>query len=77
MEVSHASQKKLSLIVTRGDGPGLLGRNWLVELQIDWRGVYQIQEPAALTVVLKAHKALFQRELGTITCAKAELHMDP
>ena len=56
VEVSHASQrKKLSLIVTRGDGPSLLGRNWLAELQIDWRGVYQIQEPVGLTVVLKAH----------------------
>ena len=59
------------------DGPSLLGRNWLAELQIDWRGVYQIQEPAALAAVLKAHKALFKREFGTITCAKAELHMDP
>ena len=78
VEVSHASQrKKLSLIVTRGDGPSLLGRNWLAELQIDWRGVYQIQEPAALAAILKAHEALFRRELGTITCAKAELHMDP
>ena len=25
----------------------------------------------------RAHEALFRRELGTITCAKAELHMDP
>ena len=78
VEVSHAWQhKKLTLIVTEGNGLSLLGRNWLGELQIDWKGTYKLREPAALTAVLEAHEAVFRKELGTITRAKAKLHVDP
>lgn len=78
VEVRHAAQQKqLTLIVTKGSGPSLLGRNWLTELRIDWKTTYQIQESTALTAVLDAHQAVFRKELGTITCAKAELHVDP
>ena len=36
--VVHGSQQKvLPLIVTEGQGPSLLGRNWLGELKLDWK----------------------------------------
>jgi len=75
--VTHAGQQKqLSIIVTEGSGPSLLGRNWLEELRIDWRSTHQVRELTGLTKVLKSHEVVFKEELGTITCAKASLHVD-
>ena len=78
VEVSHvAQQKKLTHVVTKGNGPSLLGRNWMAELQLDWKSTYQIKESPALTAILDAHQAVFRKELGTITCAKVEFYVDP
>ena len=78
VQVSHAGQQKqLQLVVTEGNGPALLGRNWLEVLQINWKGVYQVRDTAELEAVLAAHDSVFKSELGTITCTKAQLHMDP
>ena len=78
VQVSYArQQKQLQLVVTEGNGPALLGRNWLEVLQIDWKGVYQVRDTAQLEAVLAAHGSVFKSELGTITCTKAQLHMDP
>ena len=76
--VEHqGNHKKLPLIITKGRGPSLLGRNWLGELRIDWKSAYKVQEIDPLSSVLKKHQAVFEIGLGTITCAKAALHIDP
>ena len=36
-----------------------------------------VRESSALATVLHDHRAVFKNELGTITCAKAEIHVDP
>ena len=69
VNIQHNGQcKRLPLIITRGEGPSLLGRNWLGELRIDWRGIYKVQETDALSAVLSKHKAIFRDELGTNMC---------
>ena len=73
----HGQERKLSLIVTKGNGPSLLGRDWLTELRLDWKTTYHIRESPALTAILESHKSVFANELGTITGAKAEIHVDP
>ena len=70
-------RKKLVLIVTKGQGPSLLGRNWLAELKIDWKNTYRVQGTDPLTAVLEVHKALFHKELGTINGITATLQVDP
>ena len=70
-------QRRLPLLVTKGNGPGLLGRNWLTELRLDLKSTYHVRESPALAAVLNDHRAVFNNELGTITCAKAEIHVDP
>ena len=72
VNIQHNGQSK-----QHGEGPSLLSRNWLVELRIDWRGTYKVEKTDALTAVLDKHKAVFRDELGTITCAKASLCIDP
>ena len=78
VEVEHGGQcKKLVLVVTEGQGPSLLGRNWLGELKIDWKNTYKVQESNTLTAVLDAHEAVFRKELGTINCTTAKIQVDP
>ena len=55
VEVSHAAQQKKLTPVIKGNGLSLLGRNWLAELQLDWKSTYQIQESPALTAKLLVH----------------------
>ena len=43
VEVNYEGQsEKLPLVVTPGDTPTLLGRNWLKQLQIDWNKVFAV-----------------------------------
>ncbi len=75
VEVEHrGQQKQLPLIVTEGQGPSLLGRNWL---KLDWSAAYRVQEPDPLAAVLEAHETVFQEELGTIRGASAKIQVDP
>ncbi len=60
VEVKHGSQQvKLPLVLVRGQGPSLLGRDWLVQLKLDWKAAL-----GPLSEILEAHKTVFQEELG-------------
>ena len=75
VDVCHRDQqKRLTLIVTEGNGPSL---HWLTELRLNWKTTYQVRNSSALAAVLDDHKEIFRNELGTITCVKAEIHVDP
>ena len=66
--VQHNGQgAKLSLLVVKGDGPSLLGRDWLQQLQIDWQTVNRVHE-SPLDELLNKHKAVFEEGLGTLRC---------
>ncbi|XP_047741571.1 uncharacterized protein LOC125179544 [Hyalella azteca] len=61
MDVVHAGKRlKLNIFVVRGDGPTLLGRDWLKQLKLDWTAVYRINSlddiltmPLCLMVALR------------------------
>ena len=48
----------LPLVVVKGKGPNLLGRNWLEKIRLDWRGIHYLQEK--LMSVVAKHEELFQ-----------------
>ena len=50
-----AEQKFLPLIVVKGNGPSLLGRNWLEELQLNWTEIFSVR-----TDTLSSLKTEFQ-----------------
>lgn len=37
-----SSSEKMTLMVVAGDGPSLLGRDWLKKIQLNWREIKAI-----------------------------------
>ena len=82
--------KQLPLYVVKGDGPSLLGRNWLTEITLNWKslklmsitGTQATPEPQMsykkqMEALLQTHKAVFQEELGEINTFEATLQLQP
>ena len=70
------------LYVVKGNGPSLLGRNWLIDLQVNWKkffsnsSVNALSEKVFLNEVLNEYKNIFSEGLGTIKGIKADLNLD-
>ena len=48
----------LPLLVVKGAGTSLLGRNWLAVIKLDWHDIFWLQNPS-LAKVLDKHKAVY------------------
>ena len=71
--VQNESQRlTLPLIVVPGQGPSLLGRNWLVKLQLDWENIFALQANS-LQDVLDGFTSFFQESLGILKQNKVKL----
>ena len=78
--VNHINQsKELPILIVKGDGPTLLGRDWLTELtlNVDWSSLHCVQVREALSKVLDKHSAVFTNELGKAKDYVAILQVDP
>ena len=78
VQVSYGDQQAcLPVIVTAGDGPALMGRNWLSVLRLDWKQIKQIsQEPCdKVEDLVSKHASLFDGGLGTIKGVTAHLKL--
>ena len=77
VDVTYGDQmKKLTLYVTRDEGPCLLGREWLTSIRLDWKmiGLAAMNtSQAQLHEMLKHYKEVFQGEVGTIKKIMAEI----
>ncbi len=51
------------LIIVKGNGPTLLGRNWLKDIRLDWQSIYYT-EPAGLPKVLEKYNEIFEDGQG-------------
>ena len=76
VEVEHNGvSERVQLIVTKGKGPSLLGRNWLERLRIDWKGVYMLQARESLGSILDRH---LQRRTGNYHVRQSQsMHRPP
>ena len=44
VEVQYGEQRAhLPLVVLKGEGPSLFGRNWLESVRLDWKRIHQVQ----------------------------------
>ena len=68
--------KTLNLYVVGGEGPSPLGRDWLTELQLDWRELYLVNKShQSLQEILNKHSAVFKEGLGEAIGIKAKLYV--
>ena len=76
VKVKYKTQvKDLPFLVVAGEGPSLLGRNWLTELQLDWHELYQMTQYIDLQTILNGHSSIFNEELGKAVGITATLHV--
>ena len=69
--------KKLSLVIVEGNGPSLLGRNWLHHIRLNWSHIKVVRLPNdSIATVLNEFKDVFNEGLGTVRSVKAKLTVD-
>ena len=66
VEVVYGHQHlTLLLLVIKGNGPSLLGRDWLSQLKLNWREINTLMG-VKFDEILAQHKEVFQESLGTL-----------
>ena len=68
---------KIRLVVVKGDGPCLLGRDWLQNFRVDWKEVHYATANPTLEDVVEKHSSLFSDELGKAVQHEARIHVEP
>ena len=78
-QVRYGSEEHtLPLTVVAGNGPTLLGRDWLSKLQLNWRtiGLTALDHGRdKLQRILQQYDEVFRDELGTLKDSKATLKL--
>ena len=71
--VKYGNQETtIPLLVVKGEGPSLLGRNWLEKIQLNWYEIFWLHN-ATLNELLEKHRAVFGSDLGTAKGFKAKI----
>ena len=77
MRVSHKGEEvELTILVMKGEGPTLLGRNWLLALKIDWTSVYKTLVTTKEEELIAQYGDLFKHKIGTLEGFQAKLAVD-
>ena len=82
----HDQRKTLPIIVTSEPGPVLMGRNWLRELNLDWKGIMadifpvtviaqKVPETRPLKSLLEEYAEVFEDGLGLMKGVEVQLQM--
>ena len=74
----EGQQAVQSLLVVKGAGPSLLGRDWLEAIKLDWKSftVQHTRSCQTLEGILAKHESLFRPELGLAKNITATLHLE-
>ena len=74
--VCYKDQKfKLPVIVVKGNGPPLLGCNWLQNIILDWKEIKHVV--TSLDGLLQRYITLFDNKIGTMKGVQAKLAVKP
>ena len=89
VEVQYKGQPlKLRLIVVKGDGPNLMGREWIRRMEIDWKtlcrdsrlAIHQVPSQvlgSPVESLIQRYSDLFRNDLGKMRHFKATLKLLP
>lgn len=80
--VTYNDQTKLlDLLVVKGNGPSLMGRDWLHEIKLNWSELFHLQQTAkpSCTYIIDSHPNVFTDDMGCIegTSAKCTIRRHP
>ncbi|XP_077869380.1 uncharacterized protein LOC144360591 [Saccoglossus kowalevskii] len=64
---------KLKVLVVPGNGPNLIGRDWLEIIKLDWPQVFHLDGESWIS----KHPKLFEPGLGTLKDTTIKLHVNP
>ena len=80
VDINYRSQEaQLPLLVVAGNGPSLLGKNWLQKIRLNWTELlHKVEnEESALEEILLKHSEVFKEGLGLVKGYSAQIHVDP
>jgi hypothetical protein len=67
------------LLVITEKGPNLIGRNWLQEIKINWKNLFQLKEDKNTSVkvnkLLEKYEEVFHEDLGTFSGPKVKIYV--
>ena len=67
---------ELPLLVVRGSGPTLMGRDWMSRIRLNWSEIHHLHTPS-LHALLSRFPSVFGPGLGTLKGYQAKIHVDP
>ena len=76
--VNYGEQmQQLVAYVVNGNGPNLMGRDWISSLKVSIGNIHRLGRSDKLSEILYKHENIFTEGLGTFTGGKVTLHIDP
>ena len=72
----NKQEHNLPLLVAKGNGHSLFGRNWLSCVKLNWEEIHQVYS-SLLKTVLDRHSAVFEEGQGKLVGYKAKITLDP
>ena len=79
VKVTHGNQlKELPLVIVQGQGPTLLGRNWLKVLKLDWQTIKSLNVGTGqdqVNLLKQEYKHLFKGSLGKLKGVVVDLEV--
>uniref|UniRef100_A0A8C2FFT4 Gypsy retrotransposon integrase-like protein 1 n=2 Tax=Cyprinus carpio TaxID=7962 RepID=A0A8C2FFT4_CYPCA len=77
VNIAYGSQTaEARLLVVKGTGPSLLGRDWLSKIQLNWGDIRLIKGLGAKDVIAR-YQDVFKDELGTLRGTTVKLCVEP
>lgn len=72
----NGNSHTLNLLVVKGNGPALMGRDWIKKLKLNWSSANRLT-PEGVEELCDRYPEVFQPSLGKGTGIKAKLHVVP
>lgn len=79
VEVPYGNNNPINLetIIIKGNGPNLLGRDWLKEIKLNWSEICCVRvSDQELESLLDEYKEVFGKDLGRVKGITAKIHID-
>ena len=67
----------MPLVVVKGAGASLIGRNWLEHIRINWAAIHSLQLNRGIEHLVQKHASLFRDEVGLLKGTTAKFFVPP